>query len=282
MIQAYDYDYDGYADVMAGQALTPPSRRPQGETNPIHGYDACVRETLTRGAKRVRLKGLFLSIDPMTMMDAEMNPAMFNRYAYSFNDPINYTDPDGEFAMLITAAVGAAVGGVVGGGIEAYKQHQAGNGFDLGKIGSRAGKGALVGGAVGLTGGAAAGVVGLTGATGAGAAATIALPSAAVGATGSAVVGITNDIADGASAETIGRNAGINMATGGAGAALGGAASPAIGNALTKVPAFGGVGNLNGVGVVAGEALGAVGGAAITEGANSAIPEPEVETEDYR
>ena len=32
----------------------------------------------------------------MTMMDADMNPAMFNRYAYSMNDPINMLDPDGE------------------------------------------------------------------------------------------------------------------------------------------------------------------------------------------
>lgn len=92
MIQAYNYD--GYADVIAGQALTSQNHRPQGETNPIHGYDAGVREPLTRGAKRVRLKGLFLSVDPVTFMDTG-NPGMFNRYAYVENDPINMIDPFG-------------------------------------------------------------------------------------------------------------------------------------------------------------------------------------------
>jgi hypothetical protein len=54
-----------------------------------------VREPLTRGAKRVRLKGLFLSIDPVDFIGSGGNPGYFNRYAYTFNDPINNTDPDG-------------------------------------------------------------------------------------------------------------------------------------------------------------------------------------------
>ena len=94
MIQAYNYD--GYADVIAGQALTSQNRRPQGETNPIHGYDAGVREPLTRGAKRVRLKGLFLSVDPVGFLESEGDPRYFNRYSYTANDPINLIDPDGQ------------------------------------------------------------------------------------------------------------------------------------------------------------------------------------------
>lgn len=40
--------------------------------------------------------GRFLSVDPVTMLDMDMNPNYFNRYAYTFNDPINAIDPDGR------------------------------------------------------------------------------------------------------------------------------------------------------------------------------------------
>ena len=43
--------------------------------------------------------GRFLSVDPVTFMDTG-NPAMFNRYAYCYDDPINCTDPDGEFGVV--------------------------------------------------------------------------------------------------------------------------------------------------------------------------------------
>jgi len=39
--------------------------------------------------------GRFLSVDPMGMMDMDMNPGYFNRFAYTFNNPINLIDPDG-------------------------------------------------------------------------------------------------------------------------------------------------------------------------------------------
>ena len=41
------------------------------------------------------LIGRFLSIDPVTF-DGTNNPGYFNRYAYTFNDPINNIDPDGQ------------------------------------------------------------------------------------------------------------------------------------------------------------------------------------------
>ena len=39
--------------------------------------------------------GRFLSEDPVTMLDMDMNPGYFNRYAYTFNDPVNLIDPTG-------------------------------------------------------------------------------------------------------------------------------------------------------------------------------------------
>ena len=59
--------------------------------------------------------GRFLSIDPMTMLDMDMNPDYFNRYSYSANDPINRTDPSGEsWVHAAKFAYGAVIGGVSG------------------------------------------------------------------------------------------------------------------------------------------------------------------------
>ena len=208
-------------------------------------------------------------------------PGMFNRYAYTLNDPVNMTDPDGECPICISGVVGAGIGAIVGGGIEAYKQAKAGKGFDAGKIASSAVKGALVGAAVGVTGGAAMEVVALTGATGAGAAATVALPTAAVGATGNAIVSITDDMADGTPAPVAASNSVKSFVTGGLGAGAGGAASPSVTKAISKMPRFGGVGNVNGAGAAVGETAANVVSTAVTEGAN-VVPLPEAELEkDY-
>lgn len=48
--------------------------------------------------------GKFVSVDPLTrdgrIMQVLDDPQAFNAYAYSRNNPINYVDPDGEFAQL--------------------------------------------------------------------------------------------------------------------------------------------------------------------------------------
>ena len=41
--------------------------------------------------------GRFLGEDPMTMLDMDMNPGYFNRYAYTMNNPINLVDPTGMY-----------------------------------------------------------------------------------------------------------------------------------------------------------------------------------------
>ena len=55
--------------------------------------------------------GRFLSIDPVTFLDTG-EPAMFNRFAYTFNDPINLTDPDGRLPII------CALCGIVNSGIQ--------------------------------------------------------------------------------------------------------------------------------------------------------------------
>jgi len=59
--------------------------------------------------------GRFLSIDPVDFMQSGYNPAYFNRYAYSGNDPINNIDPDGQFFGAAGKLVKLAIkGGDIG------------------------------------------------------------------------------------------------------------------------------------------------------------------------
>ena len=95
----------------------------------------------------------FLSPDPVDVSTS--NGSNFNRYWYANNNPHKFTDPDGRCANLCTAAAGAAVGLIVGTAVEGYSQFKAGK-FDGRSLLVEAGKGAVVGGLIGLTGGAAA------------------------------------------------------------------------------------------------------------------------------
>ncbi len=97
--------------------------------------------------------GRFLSPDPYVQMpDFSQN---FNRYAYAFNNPMKFVDPDGEIAWFIPALIGTAIGGYSG-----YKIGKAHNATGWKMFGYIAG-GAAIGG---LSGGAAAGVGALGGA----------------------------------------------------------------------------------------------------------------------
>jgi len=59
--------------------------------------------------------GRFLSIDPVDFIGSGGNPAYFNRYAYSGNDPINNIDPDGQFFGAAGKLIKLAVkGGDIG------------------------------------------------------------------------------------------------------------------------------------------------------------------------
>nr|MBP8603300.1 hypothetical protein [Bacteroidaceae bacterium] len=54
------------------------------------------------------LTAQFFSPDPFVL--APDNWLNYNRYAYCLNNPLKYTDPDGEWVHIV---VGAVVGGVV-------------------------------------------------------------------------------------------------------------------------------------------------------------------------
>jgi len=62
--------------------------------------------------------GLFPAVDPVTAYDSG-DWRHFNRYAYAYNNPFKFTDPDGRAAHI---AIGGGVGALFGGGMELYRQ----------------------------------------------------------------------------------------------------------------------------------------------------------------
>ena len=122
--------------------------------------------------------GRFLQRDPLGYQGGG-----WNEYLYCDGDPLNRTDPTGEFLPIL--AVGAGIGALVGAGIEVYRQKSANPDapLDWGKIG----KEALIGGAIGALGaGVGAALMPAAGALGTG--------LAAVAAGGAVVGGVTSAV----------------------------------------------------------------------------------------
>lgn len=80
--------------------------------------------------------GRFLTTDPMGYEDS------VSLYQFALNDPVNLSDPTGEYATLI----GGAVGGLAGAGYAGYRSLALGEDFNW----SYVGQGALAGAAVGF------------------------------------------------------------------------------------------------------------------------------------
>jgi RHS repeat-associated protein len=68
------------------------------QPTPKHIKDSATGLTYMQARYYDPLIGRFLSIDPVGF-NGRNNPAFFNRYAYTFNDPVNLIDPDGNQAV---------------------------------------------------------------------------------------------------------------------------------------------------------------------------------------
>jgi RHS repeat-associated protein len=108
------------------------------------------------------LLGMFLS--PDNYVQSPTSTQNFNRYAYCVNNPLIYTDPDGEFvvaALIIGALVGAYYGGSVANGTSDPTMWD----YKSGKTWGYMAGGAIVGGASGALGAAVAASGGVGSAT---------------------------------------------------------------------------------------------------------------------
>lgn len=94
----------------------------------------------------------FTFVDPLADHPNQVDKSP---YAYAWNNPVYYTDPDGRCPNCITGAIGAGIGALFGGGIEIASQlYNNGSVSDWGAVGGSALQGGITGGAAGFTGGA--------------------------------------------------------------------------------------------------------------------------------
>ena len=93
------------------------------------------------------------------------NPQALNRYSYSYNNPVTYTDPDGHMPLLVTAAIGAVAGGIAAGAVSAWVQYSTTGEVNKTQVLGAAAGGAIAGGIIGLTLGAGAGLMATAGVT---------------------------------------------------------------------------------------------------------------------
>ena len=95
---------------------------------------------------------MFYGVDPLADHPNQVDKSP---YAYAWNNPIYYTDPDGRCPNCITGAIAAGIGALFGGGIELGRQlWNDGKVTSWKAVGGSALQGGITGGAAGFTGGA--------------------------------------------------------------------------------------------------------------------------------
>jgi RHS repeat-associated protein len=109
--------------------------------------------------------GRFIQLDPMVFSEDfleekhEVNGGAFNLnnlqvYAFAYNNPIRYNDPDGKCPNCVTGAIGAGLGALIGGGFELGRQlWRDGKVTSWRSVAGATAQGAIAGGAAGFTGG---------------------------------------------------------------------------------------------------------------------------------
>jgi RHS repeat-associated protein len=143
-----------------GQVINRPLRDGPGYTG--HVEDAATGLVNMQQRMFDPVLGRFLSVDPVTAYGGDMR--FFNRYAYAFNSPYTFKDPDGRIAVNIGGGIiGGIVGGIGGAVVTAIRGGSSkeivasaiggavGGAFTGATLGTGAGQGAII--AAGVTGG---------------------------------------------------------------------------------------------------------------------------------
>jgi RHS repeat-associated protein len=95
--------------------------------------------------------GRFTTVDDLSDHPNQIDKSP---YAYTWNNPVNLTDPDGNCPTCPAAAAGAVIGGLIGGGLEIASQLiNKGTISDWNAVGGSAIQGAVTGAVAGFTAG---------------------------------------------------------------------------------------------------------------------------------